>query len=188
MTDRLAEIRAVLAGATPGPWLLSGEWIIRAEDEQKDGLEVVPVVGLWDGGDLRMKADDARLIAAAPELLAWCVDTIETLERGLSAATDGLNEQAREIERLRKLFDDAGQGEHNVLALIDYYQAEAMKADAEAERLRGVLVSAVDDLSEHVGDGCAGPSGTARRGACRDCALAEFLRTAIAKHNGGDTP
>ena len=41
----------------------------------------------------------------------------------------------READRLRKLFDDAGQGEHNVLALIDHYQRNSMEAD---ERLRAV--------------------------------------------------
>lgn len=40
-----------------------------------------------------------------------------------------------EDDRLRKLFDDAGQGEHNVLALIDHYQRNSMDAD---ERLRAV--------------------------------------------------
>jgi hypothetical protein len=40
-----------------------------------------------------------------------------------------------EADRLRKLFDDAGQGEHNVLALIDHYQRSSMDAD---ERLRAV--------------------------------------------------
>lgn len=42
---------------------------------------------------------------------------------------------AREAARLRKIFDDAGQGEHNVLALIDHYQRNSMDAD---ERLRAV--------------------------------------------------
>lgn len=40
-----------------------------------------------------------------------------------------------EAKRLRKLFDDAGQGEHNVLALVDHYQRNSMDAD---ERLRAV--------------------------------------------------
>ena len=34
-----------------------------------------------------------------------------------------------EADRLRRLFDDAGQGEHNVLALIDHYQRNSMEAD-----------------------------------------------------------
>jgi hypothetical protein len=37
------------------------------------------------------------------------------------------------IAELEKLFDDAGQGEYNVLALIDHYQSEAM-AESEARR------------------------------------------------------
>ena len=40
-----------------------------------------------------------------------------------------------EADRLRRLFDDAGQGEHNVLALIDHYQRNSMESD---ERLRAV--------------------------------------------------
>ena len=42
-----------------------------------------------------------------------------------------------EVERLRKIFDDAGHGEHNVLALVEHYQQQAMDAD---ERLRAVRV------------------------------------------------
>jgi len=35
---------------------------------------------------------------------------------------------AAEVVRLRKLFDDAGKGEHDVLALVDHYQAEVIAA------------------------------------------------------------
>ncbi len=48
-----------------------------------------------------------------------------------------------EVARLRKLFDDAGQGEHNVLALVDYYQDAEIKAGAEVARLREALDSVV---------------------------------------------
>lgn len=44
--------------------------------------------------------------------------------------------EAAELARLRKLFDDAGQGEHNVLALVDYYQRLSIEADDELARLR----------------------------------------------------
>lgn len=41
-----------------------------------------------------------------------------------------------ESARLRRLFSDAGQGEHDVLALIDHYQRDAIDA---RRRLRAVL-------------------------------------------------
>lgn len=41
-----------------------------------------------------------------------------------------------EALRLRKLFDDAGQGEYNVLALVDHYQAQCLKCE---ERMRAML-------------------------------------------------
>ena len=52
--------------------------------------------------------------------------------RGLTLPPD-VAKKVAEADRLRKLFDDAGQGEHNVLALIDHYQRNSTEAD---ERLR----------------------------------------------------
>lgn len=49
-----------------------------------------------------------------------------------------------EAERLRKIFDDAGQGEHNVLALVDHYQDEAIKATAEVDRCRGLIAAIME--------------------------------------------
>jgi hypothetical protein len=40
-----------------------------------------------------------------------------------------------EADRLRKLFDDAGEGQYNVLNLVESYQRNSMDAD---ERLRAV--------------------------------------------------
>ena len=34
-----------------------------------------------------------------------------------------------EVERLRAIFTDAGQGEHDVLALVEHYQKQAIDAD-----------------------------------------------------------
>jgi hypothetical protein len=48
-------------------------------------------------------------------------------------------ELAAEVRRLRKLFDDAGQGEHNVLALVDHYQWLALEAAARIRAARAVL-------------------------------------------------
>lgn len=46
-----------------------------------------------------------------------------------------------EVERLRKIFDDAGQGEHNVLALVEHYQQQAMDADEKLWAVRVRLAS-----------------------------------------------
>lgn len=48
-------------------------------------------------------------------------------------------EAERERARLRKLFDDAGQGEHNILALVDHYQRESMEADERLRTVRALL-------------------------------------------------
>lgn len=56
-----------------------------------------------------------------------------------------------ENERLHKLFDDAGQGEYNVLALVEHWQGEAIRAQAENDRLRKVpeqLISMVEARAE----------------------------------------
>jgi hypothetical protein len=57
------------------------------------------------------------------------------LERRMAILVHRLEVAERERDRLRKLFDDAGQGEHDVLALIDHYQRISMDAE---ERLRAV--------------------------------------------------
>ena len=49
----------------------------------------------------------------------------------------------------------------------------------EVERLRAAMRMAINDLGEHVADGCAGATGNARQGLCADCALAERLRDAL---------
>lgn len=55
------------------------------------------------------------------------------------AAATSLEDHARalnaEVRRLRKLFDDAGQGEHNVLALVDHYQDASIEADRNVRDL-----------------------------------------------------
>ena len=87
---------------------------------------------------------DKRIHAPrAARLLKELLCRVDELERaigqmrliaGLPLPPDVATKVA-EADRLRKLFDDAGQGEHNVLALIDHYQRNSMEAD---ERLRAV--------------------------------------------------
>lgn len=44
-----------------------------------------------------------------------------------------------EVGRMRKLFDDAGQGTYDVLALVEHWQAEAMRMASENDRFREAL-------------------------------------------------
>ena len=48
-----------------------------------------------------------------------------------------------EVTRFHKLFDDAGQGEHNVLALVDYYIECDHKASTERDAYRSLLADLV---------------------------------------------
>lgn len=75
------------------------------------------------------KADNE--LATLADRLVLDADTIAELNRQLDAAIKRAVEAEHERDRLRKLFDDAGQGEHNVLALVDHYQAAAMDAEAK---------------------------------------------------------
>lgn len=84
-------------------------------------------------------------------------------------------EKVAEADRLRKLFDDAGQGEHNVLSLIDHYQRNSMQAD---ERLR-----AVRRLLESNGCDCPCDHHRGERGAgcevCLACRIGEVVGTGV---------
>lgn len=44
-----------------------------------------------------------------------------------------------EVDRLRKLFDDAGQGEHNVLALVEHYQTRVSECEDRISAAREIL-------------------------------------------------
>jgi len=77
VSDRLDEIRARWAAATPGPW----------EARVHEGLWAIchPHGWIMDGCDSIPRGDgpDAVAIAAAPEDVAWLVGEVERL-RGLS--------------------------------------------------------------------------------------------------------
>lgn len=98
--------------------------------------EIRRVASEW-GFDKRIPAPRAA------RLLKELLRRVDELERGIGqmrllAALPLPPEvvaKVSEADRLRKLFDDAGQGEHNVLALVDHYQRNSMDAD---ERLRAV--------------------------------------------------
>jgi hypothetical protein len=68
-------------------------------------------------------------------------ETLMELRNALATAT-------RERDHLRALFDAAGQGEHNVLALVEHWQREALEASAEAAEARAVLADTTRALHE----------------------------------------
>lgn len=87
---------------------------------------------------------DKRIPAhRAARLLRELLGRVDELERGIGQMRllaglplpPDVVAKLAEADRLRRLFDDAGQGEHNVLALIDHYQRNSMESD---ERLRAV--------------------------------------------------
>jgi hypothetical protein len=79
MPDRLAEIRARLDGATPGPWVRQdwacGDIAVVPEQRNKDPHRnfIVNGEGAWD--------DDIAFIAHAPTDIAWLLDEVERLEK-----------------------------------------------------------------------------------------------------------
>jgi hypothetical protein len=64
---------------------------------------------------------------------------MSALRSDLTAVRGELVRVEGERDHLLKLFDDAGQGEHNVLALVDHYQDAAMAATERERRLREAL-------------------------------------------------
>lgn len=112
--DIIKTLRPLTEKATPGPWEISGIEVVSscsylATDYAGEAYEEVVFTVVADA----VYSDDnaAYIAAASPDVTRALMD---------------------EVERLRKLFDDAGQDEHNVLALIDYYQAEIIAADERA--------------------------------------------------------
>ena len=53
-----------------------------------------------------------------------------------------------EVERLHKLFNDAGKGEHNVLALVDHLHDRCSAAEDEVQRLRDLQRRAVEVIAD----------------------------------------
>jgi len=79
-----------------------------------------------------------------PEELRALVDAEEALDRdreaecdkALASVTAERDALKAKVEELTKLFTDAGQGEHNVLALIEHYQRGAIDAEDKLGRVR----------------------------------------------------
>jgi hypothetical protein len=129
----LAALRSLVERATPGPWEIDDERSRYGEKYPNgDPIDDNDIHGIHGpGGVAIVKTDcgvyppdrpDAEFIAASRTAVPALLDMVEALKA--------------EVERLRKLFDDAGQGEHNVLALVEFYQGQELAAEAERDALR----------------------------------------------------
>lgn len=82
---------------TPAPWTIRTD----SEDPQAINIrsESVPfVASVWgDGGPSFKQAANARLIAAAPDLLAALQKLVRAIDRAPANFADGLADQAREV-------------------------------------------------------------------------------------------
>jgi len=80
MPDRLAEIRARLDAATPGPW---------TPEETQRGHDIwwQPGEGMRDGRVANVYVErDAHFIAHAPADIAWLLDEVERLREEMPDA------------------------------------------------------------------------------------------------------
>ena len=100
---------------------------------------------------------DKRIPAPrAARLLRELLHRVDELERGMGQMRliSGLPlppevvAKVAEADRLRKLFDDAGQGEHNMLALVEHYQSEMMKAQEQVSGIAAILGDAGCDCDD----------------------------------------
>ena len=98
MTDRYENIRLALAnGPTPGPWSVRYDYVVQAKSFDEGRL--VPIAQPYglrvDGIDLFA---NARLIAAAPDLLEACMAAVECgMVPVMSAAEGGAAKHARHV-------------------------------------------------------------------------------------------
>lgn len=88
MSDRLAEIRARLDAATPGPWHWGRNesesfcWIMRSHG----------AYGQYDHHADTRTPDDAHLIAHAPADIAWLLDRVQEQDEHLRAISQDLSD------------------------------------------------------------------------------------------------
>jgi ubiquinone biosynthesis protein UbiJ len=81
MPDRLAEIRARLDAATPGPWRLIKPLSTASRNVLHNVVRDTIPNHSEEMGEYRGRWMDADLIAHAPDDIAWLLDEVERLEK-----------------------------------------------------------------------------------------------------------
>ncbi|HEU4727732.1 MAG TPA: hypothetical protein VFT22_07580 [Kofleriaceae bacterium] len=105
---------------------------------------------LQDESDRRneeMEHVDTELAAARSDV-QWLCEQNAAIRQEASELESQLASAQAEVERLRKLFDDAGQGEHNVLALVDHYQDCNIEQRARIAELESQLAALSAELDQ----------------------------------------
>jgi hypothetical protein len=121
---RLAEIRARLEKATPGPWLAHGDLVWSAEGKaticavsEPRGSDVVRYVRLEFGKGYKEAFANADLIAHAPADIAYLLDALPLAVELARSIEDATTTTAIEfahpdiVEKARALLAQVGEGE-----------------------------------------------------------------------------
>lgn len=119
---------------TPGPWQTSGDYSVCSES----GLHITGVLGY--GALPETNRANARLIAAAPELLAACQIAVQLFDAGMILPPELPNAARAAIKK-------AG-GAKCALQAVSAMKTQTEQIEILTEALRSILTQDAGDLSD----------------------------------------
>lgn len=134
MSETRTKARALLAAATPGPWMLNGD----ASQHGHFGVCAVddPIADVWGGRENAKGPANATLIAAAPDIIATLIAEADASEQ--------------RVDVLRGLADTAaaeqGLAQRRMMEAQEARSAAERRA-VEAEAKYGSLATVFDELA-----------------------------------------
>jgi hypothetical protein len=93
-----------------------------------------------------MSTTEAGYVSVDPDHDYWRDEVVPRIREEADARIATLT---ADRDRLQKLFDDAGQGEHNVLALVDHYQDATIEETRKRYAMGALLDEALGVLDEN---------------------------------------
>lgn len=131
---------------------------------------------------------DAFLAPDAGESIAEArvIDMLRTLRAEVERLRECLRRAGRRAFMRGRPPEEVAAHLEEIAASWAEVEVDLSSAEADLETLRAAAKRAVYELQEHLDDGCAGPSGDARRGACHECLVARGLEEALALVDGGE--